>query len=242
MIPDEHLKHPCFRQPEQLDWRVWRYVDVPKLVSLLQTKSLYFSRIDRLHDVHEGKIGRHAEAALRAAREEDSRFGAFVDALPVSSRFARAHFVNCWCLHEHESDALWRIYGGVSNGGIALRTTYQRLVNHLPPTDFIGQVTYLDYDATSYRMDNVFHFIMHKRTQFSYEHEVRIVRTPYEVDADALFHLDRLPSGVACPIEPNDLIESIVTSPYSEDWFVDVVSGLAKTYGLTASVETSAMK
>jgi len=192
--------------------------------------------------MYEGRIGRYANDAMSHAHKGDPDWRPFIESLPKIVEFVRRHFVNCWCLHEHESDALWRIYGGTHNGGIAIRTTYERLTKQLAPTDFIGQVTYLDYNATSYPMNNAFHFIMHKRTQFSYECEVRIVRTPFQVNPDAHRNLDGLPTGVSCPIEPNDLIEAVVTSPYAEEWFVDVVRGLAKTYGLAASVETSAMK
>ncbi len=245
MVPDEHLTHECFEQPKRRESRVWRYMDVAKLVSLLQTRSLYLSRIDRLHDPYEGRIGRHVHDTLAAAVVMDPRLQIFIDSIPDTEKFVRCYFVNCWCLQEHESDALWRIYGGLQNAGIAIRSTYGELVRQLPSTDFIGLVKYLDYGAVGFSLGNVLNQVMHKRTQFSYENEVRIVRAPSEFIIDRESHrvnLENVPLGVPCEIDPNKLIEAIVTSPYMDDWLVEVIRRLVEKYELIVPVEISSMK
>ena len=42
------------RQPEDGSIKVWRYMDLPKLIDFLQTKSLYFAPITALKDSYEG--------------------------------------------------------------------------------------------------------------------------------------------------------------------------------------------
>ena len=40
--------------PEDLSSKIWRYVDLPKFLSLLEGASLYLARADRLGDPFEG--------------------------------------------------------------------------------------------------------------------------------------------------------------------------------------------
>jgi len=45
--------HPNFNLPND-EARVWRYMDIGKLVALLNTATLFFCRLDRLRDPYEG--------------------------------------------------------------------------------------------------------------------------------------------------------------------------------------------
>jgi hypothetical protein len=49
-----HEAHPIFRQPDDENTKVWRYMDFTKLVSLVDSRRLFFSRADRLGDPFEG--------------------------------------------------------------------------------------------------------------------------------------------------------------------------------------------
>ncbi len=46
--------HPIFIQPANEEVKVWRYIDFTKLVSLIDTRRLYFTRADRFEDPFEG--------------------------------------------------------------------------------------------------------------------------------------------------------------------------------------------
>jgi hypothetical protein len=66
-------EHEVFDPPEDLDATIWRYVDFTKLVSLLDTKSLFFARADQLGDPFEGSYSRGQRGGTaRALRREDS--------------------------------------------------------------------------------------------------------------------------------------------------------------------------
>ena len=46
--------HPVFEQPSDVNVRVWRYLDFTKLVSLVDSRRLYFTRADKFEDPFEG--------------------------------------------------------------------------------------------------------------------------------------------------------------------------------------------
>ena len=41
-------------QPSDGSMKIWRYIDLPKLIAFLETKSLHFARADTLGDAYEG--------------------------------------------------------------------------------------------------------------------------------------------------------------------------------------------
>ena len=47
-------EHPTFIQPENEEIKVWRYMDFTKLVSLIDSRRLYFTRADKFADPFEG--------------------------------------------------------------------------------------------------------------------------------------------------------------------------------------------
>ena len=49
-------KHPDFVAPSHPKQTIWRYLDFTKLVDLLDTKEVYFTRADRFDDIFEGSI------------------------------------------------------------------------------------------------------------------------------------------------------------------------------------------
>ena len=53
-----NVDHPCFRQPENKNLRLWRYMDFTKFVSLIATKKLFFCRSDRFDDPFEGSYSK----------------------------------------------------------------------------------------------------------------------------------------------------------------------------------------
>ena len=58
-------EHPIFIQPENEDIKVWRYMDFTKLVSLIDSLRLYFTRADKFEDPFEGSFPKINVAARR---------------------------------------------------------------------------------------------------------------------------------------------------------------------------------
>jgi hypothetical protein len=61
-------QHPVFDAAISRDEPVWRYFDLPKFLSFLQRRALFFSRADLLGDPLEGSFTK-ATAAQRADSE-----------------------------------------------------------------------------------------------------------------------------------------------------------------------------
>ena len=74
-------------------------------------------------------------------------------------------YVNCWCENDHESEAMWKSYGG--DEGIAIRTTFGGLTESLvcESSVYIGRVQYVDYDETFIGERNVVIPLLHKRKE-----------------------------------------------------------------------------
>jgi hypothetical protein len=132
-----------------------------KLLSLIQTRSLFLCRLDLLSDIYEGSNPR-----ILVERREKllSDMG---DVLPqvqaLAQRRKKATYVNCWNLSDYESEALWRLYGA-DGDGIAIRASYRSLVDIIESDDqlFVGRVQYIDYETEWFPGGNFFYPIMHK--------------------------------------------------------------------------------
>lgn len=233
--------HKCFPQPNGEDPTVWRYIDFAKLVDLLVTETLWYSRLDQLGDPYEGSYPDAHKQVMADWKEAIRRKGLDVDDDDgqISTLINSIIYVNCWCAQASESNALWRVYGG-SEGGVALRTKYSTLCAALPDTDHIGRVTYLDYSRESFRFGNYFSPGMHKRDVFSYEHEVRVAR--WHTD---LFRGPTLPPetpvGLRVQIDVRAAIDAIVVSPYAPSWAYESTAALVKKLGFAIPIVRSTM-
>src|SRR5438477_1036664 len=107
----QRLAHPAFRQPGRTDRSVWHYMTLAKFIALLDTRALFFCRLDCLSDQYEGALPRWRGEPRPVPR-----------ATELQSLRSRC-YVNCWNMSDDESEALWRLYGG-QDASVALRSTY----------------------------------------------------------------------------------------------------------------------
>src|SRR5450759_1000989 len=107
-------EHANLSLPE-LSTVLWRYLDLPKLVSLLEHQSLWFARLDTLGDPYEG-------VPPKPLIDDMWRLS---DDLPETERLHRTDvashnthffsttpkllFVSCWHANPVESAAMWRL-------------------------------------------------------------------------------------------------------------------------------------
>jgi hypothetical protein len=217
--------------------RLWRYLDLAKFTSLIQTKKLHCPRGDQFEDKFEGSY------PVKNAKD-------FND-LGFKSEDWK-NFVAISCRHEsqHESDAMWRLYG-LSKQGVAIVTT-QNLLEELAENNhcYVQKVEYIDFSsdkADIYTPTFAFHY---KRKAFVHENEIRLIKTKLPKSKDII-------SGVPIPSLPeeqnalskggcfleignfSDFIKKIIVSPYAEPWFHDVVKNLTATYGINIEVSES---
>ena len=238
--------HPSCPQPETGDVYVWRYLDLARLVSIVANKKLNLSRVDKLRDEFEGSL-------TRGVMERYAQQYPDGEHIATLKKFREETWVSCWHENESESEAMWRLYCQ-PHDGVALRTTYKRLDDSLPDAIFLGQVTYVDYDDTAILPTletlNGFGPMMHKRTAFAHEREIRAVVTdahwavrhqiryldPPPIPADAV--------SFAIDWDVETVIESVWVSPYAPEWYRCVVADVLGKFApeLAPRLRPSAMK
>src|SRR5258708_6045896 len=127
-------------------------MDFAKFVEMLESRTLWFARIDQLEDPLEGT---HTDAELAGIRKhlEGTRAQALIDVF----RSSRSELcVNCWRSGSAESLAMWDLYGKGS-GIVAVKSTVGRVreagATYEEPF-YISKVRYVDWsDAPG--LDNV---------------------------------------------------------------------------------------
>ena len=215
-------KHPAFDPPEDPDGTIWRFTDLAKFLSLLLRRELYFYRADLQEDPFEGAIWKLYGQDGKQTKQLHGKARRWLD---------QGVFVSSWHCNEHESMAMWKIYGAEASG-LALRSTYNRLIRSFPEAPepiHVGVVRYIDFDEDAEPQDEDWFPFMHKRKAFEYEQELRAVTKGGDEDA----------AGVYVGAELDELVEGVVLAPGTPDWVLDVVRDLAERYELPAPVEPS---
>lgn len=213
---------------------IWRYLDMTKLLSILERQELYFSRVDKYKDPFEGAITKPA------LEEMKSRYGWGENGM--FKKVKERMFLNCWHISEYESEAMWNLYSHL-HLGIAIRTTVESLIKSINKEErfhvFIGKINYLDYEKDKFDYGNIFCYFLNKRKSFEHEKEVRaIVDLGIEnpISKANELHYDE---GLYIKVNVNQLIESIYLAPYSPDWFVELVDSIKIRYGYNFDVRKS---
>ena len=230
------------------DTKLWRYMSFGKFISLLKSRSLYFSRFDLLGDSHEGSI---PNAMLNEILRDPIGHGTpenhrqYLDGIRY-----RAH-VCCWHIAECESHAMWRIY---SHGdcAVAIQTTLGKLKQSISSVGSLFSfyacvVKYIDYDLENINSDNPLEVLAYKRKCFEYENEFRLfcMQSPEHHEDFGSFG-DRIRDqtrGSHVPISARHLIERVVLRPCGHDgittethWEWSAVAAVIKKFGLSHQI------
>lgn len=236
--------HRQFEVPDD-NSSIWRYMDFTKFVHLLQTNKLYFNRVDKFKDSHEGansKFNKSEWAEVYKDWYEKDKLNnvdaMFETTLQLSSNLRKQTYVNCWHVNNYESAAMWDLY--VKSGeGIAIKSSYNKLkecFNGSILPSIIGLVRYLDYDTEWMSEGNIFFPIFHKRKSFAHEQELRII---YHDNIKYPYSLNQIESpehGIEISIDLDILIKEIYVSPDSPKWIADLVDQISKKYLINAEV------
>jgi hypothetical protein len=227
------------------DEKIWRYMDFPKFVWLLNSNALWFSRADTFEDKWEA-----LSTALPLPRSKEQNAALAAYALHVRqhkkwrSRLRNQLFITCWSAGA-ESIPMWKIYGSYDQG-IAIQSTTQRFANALRipselPSFRSGRVDYyserpeplFNYAVRAeFSWDATFKIALQKRACFQFENEWRTI----------IWAADKIKAtGIAIPIIVPELIERIYVSPVATDPFVESVQALLHRYDIKIAVEKSTL-
>src|ERR1051326_5853547 len=110
--------------PESLkDLTLWRYMGLEKLLSLLQSRSLYFAQLKSFRDPYEGMVPIAWQGAITdvsqipdfSASNGSPEWQQIMLSIPdgqhlKDEKLRTELYVSCWHSNPHESAAMWSLY------------------------------------------------------------------------------------------------------------------------------------
>ncbi len=195
-------KHAAFvpLDPDADEYKIWRYMDFTKFVSMLARRSLYFVSLKKIseQDPFEGLLPdtyftfrswetvedipeserwrltlhpRPGETLLQTIKYGIEDFARLVFI------FRKVTYVNCWHINNFDLAAMWSVYAS-RGSGIAITSSYDFLQAslHSDKVLFAGKIIYSNYSKdTIDTQNNVLAATLRKRQSFDFEREFRIV-------------------------------------------------------------------
>lgn len=218
---------------------LWRYMDLARLISLLEKKAIWLARADTFRDRHEGRFPDEMRRLMEKAYEDfpDDDPSPVKDASDFQDYLLKNTFISCWHKNIEENMVMWEIYGRDTNA-IALQTTVGRISKSIDSSGLSGH-SFLLKPVVYERSEDVRGALLYeecffrKRPHFAFEEEVRISLDTYSRANPT----KDTPYGYELPVIINDLIESIYIHPDSSEWFVGVVNSITKHYAVHAEVK-----
>ena len=196
-------------------------------MQMIESRTLWFSRLDKLEDPLEGA---HTDAELAGIRKHVEQKRA--EQLISLFRSARKDvYVSCWRAGKTESLAMWDLYGKGS-GIVAVKSTVgllKQAVESYEEAVFISEVRYFDWNETP-GLDNVLVACSRKDLSYQHEGEVRAVLTD---------SAPRQKVGIAVSVDIDNLISEIIVGPREKEWVAQLVEKIKKRYDLPQSVLAS---
>jgi|GEM_PF-1139551 len=123
---------------------LWRYVDLHKLLSFINTKAIVFARMDKFSDDLEGISAEQIKTDFFLNKAPDPVHD-FQIPMPNPRRddlkkifdkekieketYQKSAFVSCWYLNQRESLAMWNLYS--NKDSVALKIDYHKLCSAL---------------------------------------------------------------------------------------------------------------
>lgn len=219
---------------------IWRYMDFSKLVNLLDSNAIFFSKTSSFRDPYEGSyseidikriIGKDISSNPNSKSDYDEKRQQL---MRKSKLLLSLVGVSCWHLNDNESAAMWDLYLR-SGDGIAIKSNVNNLINSIDADDvYYGQVQYIDYDR-EIASNNTYESLFYKRMSFSHENEFRLicfesVEKPYFKSYGTLQKCDL-----------NLLIDEIYVSPLAPGWVTDTVRSVIAKYNINKPVIQSSL-
>ena len=211
-----------------------RYMDLPKLLDLLHTKSLYFRRADGFPDRLEGALFPSFRKSLDEAFARNKvPYGA--DYFYRRSRVG--NYVSCWTIGARDNMALWQLYGGVKTS-IAVTSTVKHLIGCAfawNRSTHLHKVKYIEHRRVrNYIIGQFTDVLQYKSDAYKYERELRVI-VPQQDDG-----WEKNPMGISLSLQSVDsLVRSVVVAPEADSSFFEAVRELCNRYNLKAPVRRS---
>jgi len=248
-----YAEHPECKLPENESHTIWRYMDFPKFISLLDKRALYFSRASNIiknGDLYEGAFTESSTTLFNELEKHiketvsDEKSSEIISKLEIGKQIFGGLFkdqvlINCWNMSEDEDAKMWQGLGK-ENISIAIKSDLGRLKNcfkqYIDYNIFIGEISYIDYSAERIVERGSLTPFLYKRKLFASEKEVRCFL--YD-DGDIGLFPDNEPMpalalngglalnpGAYVPVDLDILIEKIYLSHNSPEWVREMIDSL----------------
>lgn len=244
---------------------LWKYLDLYKLIDILYSQQLYFTRFDHYEDGLEGITGKgiglkaftqgqpltkeNINPAFdqgtqdRLIADDQGRRKEYSDSIEASQK---SQYGCCWFVGDRESLAMWKLYS--KKEGIAIKFKARQLADtiiasaeSLTNTDF----SILYYGPVEYK--NIWPFDPHetfkgkfnglkKDKSYIHETEFRFVAV-VPSDKKGVHHHLRLPIG-----QVSNLDIEIIANPFMEQWQFDNLKLLLHNFHLDDKLHKSKME
>lgn len=240
----DEFDNPVFNPPSDKTIKLWRYMDFPKFMALLNSETLHLTRCDQFDDHFDRprnqedikqQLDKYSHALSNKTLLTPEQVSDILR--NVWRKYQKQYvFINCWHINQGESSVLWKVYGHPKEA-VAIQTTYTRLRTVLPARYQIGVVRYLDRDTYVKEEKDGFFSVMCKQKSFEHERELRVCYVDsYEFQQDAKNPDEFLRSTntrlfETVPIDLNALLESVRISPNAPAWFVKLVKDTLLRFG-----------
>lgn len=224
------------------DLKLWRYVDLAKLISLLETRAIWLARADTFKDKHEGRFPNEMRTWIERAYEgfpQDDP-SPVRDADDFQDYLIKNTFISCWHKNIDENLVMWEIYGQDTNA-VAIQTTVGRIKESVDSSGLNGHSLLLK-PMEYKRSEDVQGVLLYeecffrKRPHFAFEQEVRISLDTYSRANPT----KNTPYGYGLACSINKLVESIYVHPDCANWLADVIDSITKRYQMHAKVKRGA--
>lgn len=211
-----------------------RYMDLPKLLDLLHTRSLYFRRADGFSDRLEGAL---FPSFRKAMNEAFAQKKSSYDADQFYERARKGNYVSCWTIGARDNMALWQLFGNVKTS-VAVTSTVDRLLRcgfDWNRRMHLHKVRYVDHRRVrTYVMGAFTDPLQYKSDAYKFERELRVILPQQDAG------WEENPMGIRLAIPDLDtLVRSIVIAPEADSGFIEAVRELCKRYDLSAPVKRS---
>lgn len=224
--------HPLVQEPPETK-RLWRYMDLAKLLHLLESKSLHLAALRTFDDPFEGHPPRSVIASMSVQPStltpqiRAERLAVIENNLKMFKSSRHCVFASCWHMNESESAGMWSQYIRAGEG-IAVQTTFEKLKAAISIESHPvhgAMVQYVDFDTHVPDHLNIVTWGVLKRSSYAHENEFRLVA------------LDQAgPTGLTLPLDLALLIDNVYVAPTTPDWLYDLVVSLLAKYELDIPV------
>lgn len=224
---------------------IWRYLTIDKLYDLLNTKEMFLAPLKFFFesDPFEGAVPKSALNALYSHMVNVVPDGISTEEFMNNQyddyrKYVSSITVNCWHSSVHESEAMWKLYTQQGNG-VAIKSSVGRLSKSIiEDTKFeisIGRVKYLDFMDSSIDPNECLSdgklWPLLKRKSYEHEKEIRIYIEPRTAKYNQSV---LIPPPSRIRINPDELIDEVILSPYSSELFHNVAIGICEKLGVAS--------